>query len=241
MTSVDPLRHVPELRAQITPLHETRFRGDFPDEVRALLAERGYDPGIVTPDADREAARHAFLARHEGALWVFAYGSLIWDPGVRFIEKRRATVAGYTRKMCIYDDAGGRGTVAAPGLIAGLDVAPGRRCDGTVFCIDATDVASETRYLWAREQIMPGYIPTMLSVQTPQGAVTALGFVVDHSQTIVRPDLPEDEQAHLIATGEGDLGSSYAYVENLLTRLDLLGIGDPDLRRIFVAAQALRA
>lgn len=238
--TADPFGHMPELRAHVVPYAQSRFRGDLPAELRVHLAEQGRDPGIVTPDAEREAARHAFLQDKPGALWVFAYGSLIWDPGVRFSEMRRATVAGHARKMCIYDEEGGRGTAAAPGLIAGLDRAPGRSCQGTVFCIEAADVAAETRYLWARELVIPGYIPTMLPADTPQGPVEALAFVVDRQQPLVRPDLPEDEQARLIATGQGDLGTSFDYVAKLLGGFDILGLDDPDLRRIFDAACGLR-
>ena len=72
------------------------------------------------PDAEREANRQAFFAGHEGPVWVFAYGSLMWDPAILFDDVRPALLEGYSRAMCLVDRRGARGSAEAPGLMAEL-------------------------------------------------------------------------------------------------------------------------
>lgn len=234
----DPFRHVPELRDHVTPFDQSVFRQDFPAYVRKLGREKNLDTSDLYADADRIALHNDFLAAHSGDLWVFAYGSLIWDPALNFAEVRRATVEGYARKMCLYDDKGARGSTDAPGLMAGL--APGDHCHGMAFLIPAEEVATETRYLWGRELIAPGYLARMLPAQSPQGPIDVLAFVanLDHHQ--MQPDLPLDVQARYIATGRGELGTSFDYVAAILDRFDLLGIEDAHLRDVYIRAKALR-
>ena len=56
----------------------------------------------------------------EGDVWIFAYGSLMWDPGFAYVEAQPATLHGYHRQFCIYSYAY-RGTPERPGLVLGLD------------------------------------------------------------------------------------------------------------------------
>ena len=57
-------------------------------------------------------------------LWVFGYGSLIWDPGFPVAERRIATLDGWHRSFCMRS-IHHRGTVESPGLVLALDRAPG--------------------------------------------------------------------------------------------------------------------
>ena len=60
------------------------------------------------------------LGRDEtGALWVFGYGSLIWNPGFVFAERRAARLTGFRRAFCLRS-VRYRGTPAAPGLVLAL-------------------------------------------------------------------------------------------------------------------------
>ena len=49
------------------------------------------------------AARHySRLDLPAGDLWIFGYGSLMWNPGIPFLRWVPALVFGYHRSMCIY-------------------------------------------------------------------------------------------------------------------------------------------
>ncbi|OWU83361.1 hypothetical protein ATO6_19010 [Oceanicola sp. 22II-s10i] len=172
-------------------------------------------------------------------IWVFGYGSLMWDPGFHFSEIRRARITGYRRAMALYDAQGARGTAEAPGLMAAL--VEGGTVDGVVFRIDAAHAADEVEVVWRREMVGPGYLARFLPAETDQGRVEALAFVGDTTQEDIRPDLPRADIVRYIATGEGILGSSLDYLRNMLIHFREMGIPDPDLEALMDEVLAYRA
>ena len=55
-------------------------------------------------------------------LWVFGYGSLIWDPGFTVTEQEIARLEGFHRSFCMWS-IHHRGTQEDPGLVLALDAA----------------------------------------------------------------------------------------------------------------------
>ncbi|MEC3859864.1 gamma-glutamylcyclotransferase [Mesobacterium sp. TK19101] len=235
----NPFRHHPSLKGLITPLEESFF-GDFTvEQVVEDMKERGQDTSWITPREEREACRHATLdGRWDSDLWVFAYGSLIWDPALRFSEVRRGFAPGVERKFCLYDDRGARGSAEAPGVMAGLDEGAG--CHGVVFRIDRDRLDAETYRLWSRERIGPAYIPRFIPVETAEGDVEAVTFMVNHAAENIRLDLSHEDQVRLCALGVGELGSSYDYVANLARHFEELKIEDAKVTRLLTDATAYR-
>ena len=222
--SPDPFRHVPMLRNKIIEPETSSFRislASFDDwDSRAAAAGR---PDWRRSHEDREATRRAALEGRPGAdLWVFAYGSLMWDPAIRFAEVRRARLAGYHRRFCLKIDIG-RGSRKAPALMAALDA--GGECHGLAFRIEARLVNEETEILWMREMVSYGYEPRFLPVSTPQGPVEVLAFVIDRSSPQFA-DVSSAEAAAIIAKGKGILGTNREYFDNLAGHVHLLGIED---------------
>lgn len=225
---MDPFLHHPELRDRIAAPEASFFRSFLPSDFDARMAALGRPPDWRYTDAEREARRRAALAGRLGAdVWVFAYGSLMWDPAFRFAEVRVGRVAGYARRFCLKDTWGGRGTAEAPGLMAALDHGPG--CTGLAFRIAAAEVEAETEILWRREQISGAYAPLFLPLSTAQGDVEALAFVANHASPVICPDLSPDETVRYLATGTGTLGTSRAYLEGIAAQFAALGIDDPEV------------
>jgi cation transport protein ChaC len=196
-----------------------------------MMLERGRSTDWVLSEEVREACRFRALKGRRGTdLWVFGYGSLMWDPAIRFAEVRRAHAHGVARRFILFDTEGGRGTQEAPGLMAALDVGTG--CDGLVFRIAAEDVEAETYSLWSRERIGSAYHPAFVQAATDHGTVEALTFVADHDARQIRPDLSHAEQVRYCATGEGMLGTSRAYLESLAEHLEVMGIEDAEVSRL---------
>ncbi|OYQ35362.1 gamma-glutamylcyclotransferase [Niveispirillum lacus] len=162
-------------------------------------------------------------------LWVFAYGSLMWNPGFPFVEKREGLLRGYHRGFCIYSHQH-RGTPERPGAVLGLD--RGGACRGMVFRVEAAAVPDVLRYLWQREMAYRVYIPRRLRVRTDQGDVRALTFTADpaHSQYCGRLGL--DGTASLIRQGVGQSGRNVDYLSSLIDHLAELGIEDQGLREL---------
>ncbi|MEM8977279.1 MAG: gamma-glutamylcyclotransferase [Pseudomonadota bacterium] len=233
-------RHAPALRGRITPpdTSEMRFGYERFAELDEQALEEGWPPGWRMDHEDREANRQETLAgRLKTDLWVFAYGSLIWDPAVHVAEYRRGLLQGWHRSFCMRLE-GGRGSHGCPGLMAALD--EGGQCDGVVFRIAAGLVDQETKFLWHREMFAGAYEPRFLEVDTPQGSVEALVFVMDRSNRRFMPHLDQEEAAKMIAVAEGVLGSNFDYLHSLVDHLNELGIEDRELRRLLERTRAYR-
>lgn len=236
----DAFAHHPELRGKIADPMTSFFRTFSIDTVIDRFPQMEVHRAWAFADDIREAGRVATLAQHGGGdLWVFGYGSLMWDPAFRFAEVRRARVAGYARRFILVDEKGGRGTKEAPGLMAALDRGAG--CTGLAFRIAAQDVEGETEVLWRREMIGPGYVPTFVPVMMDGGAQRALTFVADHAADAIFPDLSHADQVRFIAQGAGFLGTSRGYLENIVSHFALLGIVDADCAGLLREVEAFVA
>lgn len=231
----DPFRHHPALRGRITDPLASSFRAFRPADFDARMAAMGR-PDWRYSDAEIAADEAAFLRGHGPRdLWVFAYGSLMWDPAVWFAEVRMGRIEGYARRFCL-NDPGARGTANAPGLMAALDEGAG--CTGLVFRIEAALLAEELGYLWRRERLAPGYRALMVPVETGQGTMEALAFVIDHTAPNYVPALSFDEQVRRIATAKGELGTNRAYLEGVAAQFAALDIEDADVAALMAGLAA---
>ncbi len=235
-------RHVPELRGRMVDPDQSRLRLTLERfaEMDAEAEKLGRAPDWRLPHEEREADRKRTLGeRLGGEVWIFAYGSLIWDPGVHFDEVRRARLDRRRRRFCMHLEMG-RGSPEAPGLMAALDDCPeGRACEGIALRIPAALADAETEILWRREMISGAYRPEFLPADTPQGPIEALVFSAKHDHWRY-VDVKRDEAARRIATAQGVLGPNIEYLENLVAGLDALGIEDPDMRDLLSRAHAQR-
>lgn len=239
MTDADPFRHHPELRGKIRPAAESFFRDMDLDLIDARAAKAGRPRDWRTPCEEREAARRKFLeGRGDRDLWVFGYGSLMWDPAMEMAEIRHARCSGYQRRFCLWDE-GGRGTPQQPGLMLAIDA--GGTCEGLAFRIEAEKLDHETFVLFRREMISGVYRPTWLKLATAHGPIEALGFVADRMHERIVPDIPLPEQARMIARASGLLGTNFDYLADTRAHLNLLGIVDPYVNELHARARALHS
>src|SRR5262245_12147477 len=223
----EAFRHVPALAGKIVEPEKSFFRlsRDRLTELDRLARESGYPANWRLSDEAREATRRQALAGHTGDMWIFAYGSLMWDPAVHVVEIRTAALEGYHRRFCLKIEIG-RGSADRPALMAGLD--HGGECHGLALRIPADQVEGETEILWMREMLAGSYVPTFVPVETPQGPLDALAFVINRqSSRYCAPDL--EESARLIAPGRGARGTSLEYLVNVAERLQLVGLSDPSI------------
>lgn len=236
----DPFSHHPELRDLIIDPQTSEFRSLSNEGVRAQLSEVGLGADFLYTDEVREAKREAFFQGFDGDLWVFAYGSLMWNPALMFSQVHRAHLPGHIRRFILRDTLGGRGTPDAPGLMAALDTGPGG-CDGLAFLIPHDRVEAETKILWQREMIGPGYLPVFLDAQTDAGPIRCHTYLADHSATLIASDISRAEQIRYLATGCGILGTSLEYLRNIARHFQALGIEDPEVTSLLHEAERLVA
>lgn len=176
---------------------------------------------------------------HEKELWVFGYGSLMWQPGFDYQQVCPATLAGYHRDLCVLSYVF-RGTPQVPGIVMGLR--PGGSCQGLVFQVAPDDEAKVMAYLHEREMINNVYEPSWLDVTLEDGTLRrAYTFVAraDHDQYV--GDESTAEKIRLVLQGVGQGGSALAYLANTCEHLRDLSIHDGALESILHAAQQQKA
>lgn len=161
-------------------------------------------------------------------LWVFGYGSLIWDPGFPVAERRLARLEGWHRSFCMRS-IHHRGTVAQPGLVLALDRAEGASCAGLAFRVAPGEEAATLTALRERELVSSAYLEEVLRVETAEGPLEALTYVIDPNHAQYCGGLPLEEQARIIARATGGRGANRDYLWSTAAHLAELGIADPDL------------
>jgi glutathione-specific gamma-glutamylcyclotransferase len=224
----DPFRHHPALRDLIADPMTSAWRSLSMAQLDARLAAMGMPVDWHYTDAQIRAAFENYMANvPDQDLWIFAYGSLMSDPGFRFVEVRHGQIAGYGRHFILKDIYGGRGTADQPGLMAALDHGPS--CEGLLFRIAKADLTDELWMLWRREMLGPAYLPVIAPAQTAQGPLLALTFVADHAAPVIAAGLSRAEQVRYIATGTGFLGTSLQYLENIAAQFAALQIDDAEV------------
>src|ERR1019366_3749592 len=108
-------------------------------------------------------------------VWVFAYGSLMWNPDFAFAEARPGFLYGYHRSFCLYS-RDYRGTPEYPGLVLGLD--RGGSCRGIAYRLPPARVGEMLDRIWAREMTGQVYEMRRVRVRTPHDRVAAHACVV---------------------------------------------------------------
>jgi cation transport protein ChaC len=175
------------------------------------------------------------------ALWVFGYGSLMWDPGFAFSQRQVACLSGWHRSFCM-KSIHYRGTPEDPGLVLALDRAEGAACDGVAFGVEGPAAAATLAYLHQRELISDAYLETRLPVVLADGrVVTAVTYVIDHAHPQYCAGLTSDEQAAIIARCAGQTGTNADYLWNTTAHLAELGLADPDLDWLSARVRTLQA
>lgn len=167
-------------------------------------------------------------------LWVFGYGSLIWNPGFPHLEVQRARLHGYHRSLCIYSHVY-RGTPDCPGLVLGLD--RGGSCEGLAFRVPEAEAAEVIDYLYARELVTQVYKPRWLTLRMGEGKVRAAGFIVDRDHLQYAGQLSPEQAAEMVVQGHGVGGACKDYVATTLHHLESLGLADATLHRILRAVE----
>ncbi len=178
-------------------------------------------------------------AARSGSVWVFGYGSLVWNPGFAHASAQVARLDGFRRAFCMRS-IHHRGTPQAPGLVLALDAAPGARCDGLAFEIPARIAPETLEYLRARELISAAYLETVQPVTLQGGRqVEAVTYIIDRAHDQYCGALPLEEQARIIARAHGGRGPNAEYLVQTAEHLAALGLRDAELDWLVTRVRAL--
>ena len=205
--------------------------------LQQLLRERD-DVRVLEPEELARSRAQILKGRPaSGEVWLFAYGSLIWNPAFHFAERRLGRIIGWHRRFCLWTHLG-RGTPDCPGLTLGLE--RGGSCAGLVYRIAEDAVDEELEIVWCREMVTAAYRPTWVVVRTDVGAVPAIAFVIDRRHDRYTGQLRDEVVVDALARAEGPLGACADYLFQTTQHLTELGIRDPYLERLVPAVHERR-
>lgn len=174
-------------------------------------------------------------------MWVFGYGSLLWNPGFEAQERVIATLPGYHRSFCMRS-IHHRGTEDEPGLVLALDALEGAQCNGVALSVASHEQDDVLAYLRERELISSAYLEKMLHVALTDGRkVEAVTYVIDPDHVQYCGGLDLEEQARIIARAVGGRGPNTEYLFNTAAHLGELGITDRELDWLARRVRALTA
>ncbi len=174
-------------------------------------------------------------------MWVFGYGSLLWNPGFPVARSEVATLDGYARSFCMRS-IHHRGTEENPGLVLALDAVPGSACVGLALAVEPGHEERTLAELRERELISSAYLERDLDVRLHSGdVVRAVTYVIDPDHVQYCGGLDLEEQAHIIARAVGGRGPNTEYLFNTARHLAEIGLSDPDLDWLSNRVRALVA
>ena len=208
------------------------------DQIVADARKAGYD--FFLSAEERDASLKTALDRYgpNDEAWIFAYGSLMWNPALEFVERLAGSAEGWRRSFCFWTPMG-RGTPELPGLMLALE--PGDRCEGIAYRLAPHQVRSELAILWNREMLSGVYEARWVPVRLRDGrTITAVTFVVDSKHCQYCGDLPIERVAHHIAFAEGRRGACRDYLANTVAHARELGIHDVYIEDLAVRVAGLR-
>lgn len=164
-------------------------------------------------------------------MWVFGYGSLMWDGweeargGVRtdraaLLDYRRSFNKKSTRNW---------GTPEAPGPTLGLEPTEDGLCIGTAFEFPEDQRPALEVLLKRREG--PSFTLTELRVRLPDGReIQAVTPVNNRRGDTYIGNVPAGERAAMARVARGEDGACADYVRNIHEKLRALEIVDEDVR-----------
>ena len=130
--------------------------------LQQLLAHPELDFDIWSDARLLQSIRETLKQQSSKELWIFAYGSLIWNPIFHYSDRCLVRLENWQRRFCMLAPVG-RGTIDNPGLVLGLMPSEGSYCEGIAYRLPIDEnTESELLLLWRREMVVGSYIPSFI-------------------------------------------------------------------------------
>ena len=208
----------------------------IPDDYPPVFGE-----SRLLTDEELAASREKALTHwdRKSDLWLFGYGSLIWNPGLPAVETVRSKVHGYHRGLYLWSRVN-RGTPEQPGLVLALD--RGGSCTGMAFRLAAEGAEPHLDVLWRREMAMNSYRVAWLPCTLIDGRrVAALAFVMRREVSTYTGKLPDPMVRHVLGCATGRYGTTLDYVSRTVAALRECGMPDRHLEALLQRCQSVNS
>ncbi len=165
-----------------------------------------------------------FNGHHQ--VWLFGYGSLIFKADFPFIERRPASIRGWTRRFW-QGSHDHRGTETAPGRVVTLVPLDATVCHGMAYLVTPEEFA----HLDHREK--NGYLRLAIDIAFDAGgSAEGLVYIATHENAAFLGPATEREIARQIAAARGPSGPNSEYLLELAQAIRDLGKIDPHVFEI---------
>ena len=195
--------------------------------VERIEPDPGPEEGTTehSPDDFEPLADELLSEYSPETLWIFAYGSLIWNPEFNYEEVVQAVAHGWHRSFCLQLTRW-RGTRELPALMLALD--SGGTCFGNAYALPSKDHKAQIVRLLEREidANPPTNVPRWIDVSTNGSTIKALTFIADPDGPAYAGKLSPEKVAWTLARAAGHWGSSAQYLYNTFNMLESNGIHD---------------
>jgi len=154
------------------------------------------------------------------SVWLFGYGSLIWKADFPYLQRKPASIAGWTRRFW-QGSHDHRGTPEAPGRVATIVPCEGAICHGMAYLVTPEEFA----HLDHREK--NGYLRVAIDIRFDDGGVEeGLVYVARQDNAAFLGEASELEIARHIAAAHGPSGPNAEYLLHLARALREMGHED---------------
>ena len=200
------------------------------DGVRQAVRDSGFGHLLMSDEEVAHSLAQTMAGHHRGEpVWVFGYGSLIWNPLMEFAERCPARIHGYHRGFYLWSKVN-RGSPEVPGLVLGLDT--GGSCQGVAYRLRDDKLMGELALLWRREMVMGTYKPRWVRADIGECVVRAIAFVVNRKKAGYTGRLGDQQIVSIALKACGHYGTCADYLVQTATSLEAAGIADPRLSRL---------
>ena len=161
-------------------------------------------------------------------IWIFGYGSLIWNPGFTFKEQQVGYIRGWARRF-FQGSTDHRGTPDTPGRVATLVAEPGATCWGIAYQISENGAQSVFNYLDYREKGgFERYVEIFHALHPKRRPLVheVIVYVARHDNPNYLGPAALTEMAHQIFHSTGPSGPNVEYLVKLADSLRSLGVVD---------------
>jgi len=171
--------------------------------------------------------------------WVFGYGSLIWRPSFKYIEKRPARIQGWTRRFW-QGSHDHRGLPNDPGRVVTLIEDSHSQCDGMAYLLAASTLTEVFEHLDYREK--NGYerfAVQLLFIDAQGTSDSGVMYVAPlNNHAYLGPESIQN-MALQIQRAAGPSGSNKDYLTELASALRHMQIHDQHVFELETAVLAL--
>jgi cation transport protein ChaC len=199
--------------------------------VATLARERDGTNTTIASEDQLLASRRAMIPDDTDCrdLWVFGYGSLIYNPIIAHEQRLIARIHGYHRRFCLWTQIG-RGSPECPGLVLSLD--RGGSCVGVGFKLQPDTAIAELDLLWRREMMTLAYNARWLRLHTDDGIKHGLAFVANPQRPAYAPPMPFEDLVTTVATAIGFNGPCHDYLFDTVAGMTDCGIRDHSMEKL---------